>query len=145
MELVVHGALTDGTTIERSECLMLVPPATPPGLLTVSAGDTDGWIEVQPLDLQLDGGGFGTFERGYPQGAVVTLTAAPQLPDGRLFRAWRVNGVRQAAGVMSIDVTIAEDSTTATAIYKRAAAVQPSGGNYQGQTTTGDPLPLPNP
>lgn len=119
--LVVTGSLTDGSPFtSASDCLRLVPPGSPPGLMAVGSNVPGAWIDVAPLDNQLDGGGFATFQRTFPVGSVVTLTAEPSL-DGRAFAGWRVNGVMHWSFLkadMSIRLTVTGDQTTPMAVYR---------------------------
>jgi hypothetical protein len=90
-ELVVSGNLKaefGATPFEGSDCVQLVPPGTPPHMLAVESNAADAWIEVAPLDDQIDGGGFANFERTYPQGTEAMLTASSS-HTGRVFRGWR--------------------------------------------------------
>ena len=58
----------------------------------MSANVFGAWIEVSPIDDQLDGGGFApVFERTYPQSTQVTVKAAAQ-HNGRAFVGWKVDG-----------------------------------------------------
>jgi hypothetical protein len=85
--LAVRGNLLDGTPFVGSDCVRLVPPGTPPNMLVVQTLE-GAWIDVLPLDDQLDGGGFGpSFERSYSESTEVELTAAPE-HDGRAFLGW---------------------------------------------------------
>jgi hypothetical protein len=92
-ELVVTGTLLDGTPFAGSDCVRLVPPGTPPNMLQVSPNAAGAWIDVTPLDDQLDGGGFGVFERTYPQDTEAVLTAEPEM-NRRAFLGWRADGGR---------------------------------------------------
>jgi hypothetical protein len=52
-ELLVRGALFDGTPIEGSDCVRLVPPGSPPGLAKLKTKNAPGaWVEISPLDNQ---------------------------------------------------------------------------------------------
>jgi len=91
VELVVTGSLLDGTPFAATDCIRLVPPGTPPGVVAVESNAAGAWIEVEPLDLQLDGGGFADFQRTYPLGSVVSFTAEPSYQSKR-FVGWRLDG-----------------------------------------------------
>ena len=122
VELVVSGALLDGTEFSASDCIRLVPPGTPPGLLTVESNLPGVWIDVAPLDPQLDSGGFASFERTYPLGSVVTLVA-PQTYQGWTFAGWKVGSLlvpRTTVGLQSsqsIDIVIFADHDTIQAVF----------------------------
>ena len=124
VELVVSGTLLDGTEFSASDCIRLVPPGTPPGMMAVGSNAPGVFIDVSPLDLQLDGGGFANFERTFPLGSVVTLTA-PQEHQGRLFVGWNVTSALPLSrptvldGGTSIDIMILGDQQTIEAIYER--------------------------
>jgi hypothetical protein len=94
-ELLVRGALLEefgGTAIEGSDCVRLVPPGSPPGLAKLKTKNAPGaWVEISPLDNQLDGGGFAPFERSFPQSTQMTVKAAAR-HRGRAFVGWRVDG-----------------------------------------------------
>ena len=124
VELVVSGALLDGTAFSASDCIRLVPPGTPPGMLAVGSNLPGAWLDVSLLDLQLDGGGFANFERTYPLTTVVTLTA-PQMHHGWRFAGWRIGlaGSFHDGGLQpgpSIELTIRGDLHQIEAIYRPA-------------------------
>ena len=50
--------LRDGTTFSASDCVRLVPPDAPPGMVAVHSSAARAWIDAGPLDLQLDRGRF---------------------------------------------------------------------------------------
>ena len=54
-----------------------------------NVGDT--FIEVTPLDLNIDSDGFTSFGRAYYPGTLLTVTAPPT-SEGRRFVRWRVDG-----------------------------------------------------
>ncbi|MCZ6446432.1 MAG: integrin alpha, partial [Planctomycetota bacterium] len=118
VELVVSGALLDGTPFSASDCIRLVPPGTPPGMLAVGSNLPGAWLDVSPLDLQLDGGGFissdGMFERTFPQTTAVTLTA-PAAYHGWVFAGWRTQGGLRPG--QSIEITINGEQQRVKAIY----------------------------
>jgi hypothetical protein len=118
VELVVRGALLDGELFAASDCVQLVPPGTPPNLLRVESTATGAWIDVEPLDEQLDGGGFADFERTYPAFMDATLTALPA-HDGRDFLGWRV---QQGRLIQSETVRLVVDGSIQIleAVYEEA-------------------------
>jgi hypothetical protein len=97
VELVLSGALLDGTPFEVSDCIRLVPPGGGAAAIAVGATIPNGWISVSPLDQTLDGGGFTNFKRRYPVGTSVTLTA-PEFAGGRAFGGWVIDGVPNTTG-----------------------------------------------
>ena len=134
LELIVTGQLLDGTEFTSAgDCIRLVPPRVPgpdQSRLSVESNLDDAWVEVEPLDLTLDGGGFADFERVYNQGTVITLTA-PGSADGRTFRAWEIDGVMQTAGQTVVEMTIVGD-VTARARYRSQTLKQPGLGGHDG-------------
>jgi hypothetical protein len=117
VQLVVSGSLLDGTPFKASgDALRLVPAGAPPGELTVESNVREAWVGAQPLDAQLDGGGFATFERIYAQSSVVTLTA-PEEQRGRSLRGWRLDGGSLIEG-NSVSITISSSEHAVTAIYQ---------------------------
>ncbi|UCG34389.1 MAG: S8 family serine peptidase, partial [Phycisphaerales bacterium] len=116
VELAVTGTLADGCAFIARDCVRLVPPGTPPGLVAVQADVGGAWINAHPLDLQLDGGGFADFERTYPLGTVVTATAE-QTHEGRRFVGWRLDGEFRSTEV-STDFTLVTDQQTLKAVLR---------------------------
>ena len=86
-----------------------------------NVGDT--FIEVTPLDLNIDSDGFTSFGRAYYPGTLLTVTAPPA-SEGRRFVRWRVDGVLQEIGVRTIEVAVAED-TTLQALYHHQRRLRP--------------------
>jgi hypothetical protein len=132
VELVITASLNDGTIVTGTDCVRLVPPGTPPGMLAVQATETQAWIDVSPLDLQLDGGGFGAFVRNYPLGTVVTLTAEPN-HLGAPFIGWTLRGTYIRTVNRALPVIILGDELDVMAVYG-IAPTQPDGT----QAPTGD-------
>ncbi|MHC4090695.1 MAG: FG-GAP repeat protein, partial [Planctomycetota bacterium] len=111
LELVVTGQLIDGTEFTSAgDCILIVAPGAPPGILSVESTVAGAWIDVSPPDEVLDAGGFANFERSFPVGTVVTLTAEPQV-DGRPFIEWLVNGPVPSAGQSNVPGGFANRST----------------------------------
>jgi hypothetical protein len=117
-ELVVSGNLLGGTPFQGSDCVQLVPPGTPPNLLAVQSNAADSWIEVAPLDEQIDGGGFANFERTYPASTEAELTAAPT-HNGRAFVGWRGDDGRLVPG-QSFRLVVDGHIQTLEAVYEEA-------------------------
>lgn len=115
VELVINANTLDGMPFSARDCVRLVPPGTPPGLLAVLSNAAGAWLDVSPLDNQLDGAGFANFERTFPVGSAVTLTAS-QTHLGYPFVVWKSDGVMQAPGEASIQVTLC-DANSAEALY----------------------------
>ena len=117
VELVVSGTLLDGTPFSASDCIRLVPPGAPPGSLAVGSNLPGAWLDVSPLDNQLDGGGFANFERTFPLTTVVTLTA-PAAFHGWVFSGWLTDGGLHPG--QSIDIIMLGEQQSAKAIYAPA-------------------------
>ncbi len=121
VRFALTGNFFDGTPFSADDCIRLVPPGTPPGMLLVGSNLPGAWLDIGPLDLQLDGGGFvtadGMFERTFPQTTVVTLTA-PAVYHGWVFSGWLTDGGLYPG--QSIDITIGGEQQRATAIYAPA-------------------------
>jgi hypothetical protein len=133
VELVLSGQLLDGTLFAASDCIRLVPPGTPPGLLSVSGNAPGMFVDLAPLDLQLDGGGFDSFERSFPLGTVVTLTA-PERYQGQALVGWKLGPDWGTAGSSSpplpgqtISLTVSGNHRTAEAVYRFAADINGDG------------------
>jgi hypothetical protein len=118
VELTLSGNLLDGTPFfDASDCVRLVPPGTPPGLLAVlQPGITEAYVDISPLDDQLDGGGFGDFERSFPQSTVSTLDAPASAGEKR-FVGWKLDGVFEGTD-FTFGVTVEGTSQTIEAVYR---------------------------
>ncbi len=125
VQLVVNGTLLDGTPFSASDCIRLVPQGTPPGVMAVGSNLSGVFIDVSPLDETLDGGGFANFNRAFPLGSVVTLTA-PQTHLGWVFAGWSDNAgfgsltTSDDADQLpdpSIDIIIVDNQISVEAIY----------------------------
>ncbi|MHC4653045.1 MAG: S8 family peptidase [Planctomycetota bacterium] len=124
VELILIGEFLDGTPFAARDCIRLVPPGMPPGMLAVEPNAPGVFIDVTPLDEQLDGGGFGTFDRTYPLGTVVTLTAPPTY-QGWTLAGWKVGpmGFAQDGGSPiipgeAITITVDADYYWARPVYQ---------------------------
>ena len=137
VELVVSGELLDGTPFAVQDCIRLVPPGTPPGLLAVASNSQGAWIDMSPPDEQLDGGGFADFQRTFPRGSVVTLKAEAMLSGGLAFSHWKINGVREPSTSQTLSVVVTRGIMTIEAIYISGLPAPP--------TPTPAPTPGPTP
>ena len=116
-ELVVTGQLLDGTEFFAEDCVHFVPPVSPPGMVTVNSNAAGAWIEVSPMDLRVDGGGFADFTRGYVQGELVFFTAEPTY-DVKRFVGWRKGGQFWTTD-LSMSMPVVADGHTLDAIFLR--------------------------
>ncbi len=113
--LVLRGTLLDGTPFVATDCVRLVPPGTPPGQVNLRSNVSGVWVDISPLDLQLDGGGFCDYDRTYPIGTQVTLVAQqPQF--GKTFLSWRVDGAVVSTDPV-LQITVTENMPEIRAIY----------------------------
>ena len=106
VSLTLKGNLLDGTPFEADDCIRLVPPGGPPGLMAMGSNAPGVFISITPLDETLDGGGFVDFvdfvdfKRTYSLGTIVTLTA-PQTHLGWVFVGWDYD----RSGISGLTVT----------------------------------------
>ncbi|MEE9534837.1 MAG: dockerin type I domain-containing protein, partial [Acidimicrobiia bacterium] len=133
VELVLSGQLLDGAEFAVTDCIRLVPPGTPPGLLSVSSNVPGVFVDLAPLDLQLDGGGFDSFDRTFPVGTEVTLTA-PARHEGQAFTGWRLGPVWGQAGDdpplvsgQTMSLTVLGNQLTVETVYRAAADINGDG------------------
>ena len=91
--------------------------------LTFTSNVIDTFIEITPLDANIDSDGFSDFGRAYFEGTNLTVTA-PVTSDGRKFVRWSVGGVLQDLGVRTIEFAVAED-VMLKAYYQHESRVVP--------------------
>ena len=115
VELVLSGTLADGCEFIAFDCVRIVPQGASPALLIVQSNAPGAWLDVTPPDDTLDGGGFADFERTYPGGSVVTLTASPT-HSGLVFAGWKLDGARVGEG-LTLTITLPADETVPEAVY----------------------------
>ena len=130
VELAVTGSRCDGCRFVATDCVRIVPPGSPPGLIAVESTASEAWIWATPLDRQLDGGGFANFERSYPTSTLVTLNASPVV-NGQSFFRWEADGQPQPIGVTTLDLEIGGPSTAVRAIYYGPAGQQVEPGQAE--------------
>ncbi|MCH8164505.1 MAG: hypothetical protein IH889_02745, partial [Planctomycetes bacterium] len=125
VSLTLTGNLLDGTSFEADDCIRLVPPGNPPGMMGVASNAPGVFIDVTPLDETLDGGGFPNFQRTYRLGTIVTLMA-PQTYPGWVFVGWDYHGGILTGSVLgagqdpdpTIEIIILEEEVQLRAIYR---------------------------
>ncbi|MCH8053383.1 MAG: hypothetical protein IH895_04930, partial [Planctomycetes bacterium] len=117
------GSMLDGSTFVARDCVVVVPPGSGQSNATMQSNVFDTFIDVAPLDLNVDSDGFADFSRSYVAGTIVTVTA-PTTSQGRRFLRWSVDSVLQPIGVRSMEVTVGEN-TTLKAYYQRASRLRP--------------------
>lgn len=114
--VTVTGKLLDGTPFHGDDVLTLVPP---PGSvnLRIHSNLPDAFVEVSPRDLVTDGDGWAPFQRWFPAGTAVTLTATPD-PTAPFF-GWRVGGQFVATPTITVDLA---QTTDVWALYGKPRA-----------------------
>jgi hypothetical protein len=117
------GNMNDGSPFCARDCVIVVPPGSGAINATMQSNVPDTFIEMTPLDLNVDSDGFANFTRTFIEGTTLTLTA-PSTSKGRRFLRWNVDGQMQGFGVRTIEVLISAD-TTLKAFYQRPSRVVP--------------------
>ena len=120
VELTLTGTTLDGTEFQANDCIRLVPPGTPPGMVMGCSNLPSIWVDAAPLDEQLDGGGFTFFSRTYPQSTEVTLTAPlhPANHPGWILDSWIINGIPVPAGVTTVTFPVDMEHHPMLLIYR---------------------------
>jgi hypothetical protein len=118
---VLSGQTLGGDDFIATDCMQIVPQASPVNLL-VQSNVENAWIRLAPEDVVIDGEGFAGFERTFLPGTTLNLTA-PLAWNGKVFAHWNVNGVSQGPGRV-LDLTI-WDTTTVDAIFRDWGAPEP--------------------
>ncbi len=88
ISLQLQGNLLDGTPFVAEDCMVKVPPGSGPAQLNVAATEPGVYIDVTPMDENVDGGGFTPFMRSWAGVTFVTLSAPKTLPQGWTFAGW---------------------------------------------------------
>ena len=122
--LELTGMMMNGTPFCARDCMVVVPPGSGAFNATMQSNVFDTFIEMTPLDLNVDSDGFADFTRTFVEGTTITLLA-PITSEGRRFLRWSVNGELQGFGIRTIEVTISED-TALKAFYQRRGRVVPN-------------------
>jgi hypothetical protein len=113
--LVVSGTLLNGIPFTASsDCVRLVPPESQVSVQSIAGA----WVDATPLDSNLDGGGFGSFQRAYPHTTVLTLTA-PSDHNGNPFVGWRLDEGELVQG-REITLVVNNAEHNAKAVFKKA-------------------------
>lgn len=114
--LELRGTLTDGSPFCARDCVTIMPPANVQQTnVSVQATIGDTFVQVAPLDLNVDSDGFASFSRSYYPGTNIKLTA-PSHSEGWRFKHWLVNGVPQPLWQHGLEVAVS-DNMTVRAIY----------------------------
>ncbi len=108
--LTLTGLLEDGSAFFANDCIEIVPPGEEDNNLIIRSDIPDTFIELEPMDLRVDGEGFASFGRAYPPGTAVTVTA-PLTSRGRRFLRWSINGDVQQFGVRTLEIIVDEELT----------------------------------
>ncbi len=106
-----------------SDCISIAPPGADPINAMMESNVLDTFIEVTPLDLNVDSDGFANFGRAYLADTLVTVTAPPN-SAGRRFLRWKVDGVLQTIGLRTIEIAITSD-VDLEALYRRSGRIEP--------------------
>ncbi|MCH8880000.1 MAG: hypothetical protein IID34_08970 [Planctomycetes bacterium] len=122
--LELTGMMMNGTPFCARDCMVVVPPGSGSINATMESNVFDTFIQMTPLDLNIDSDGFADFTRTFVEGTTITLMA-PITSEGRRFLRWSVNGELQGFGIRTIEVTISED-TALKAFYQRRGRVVPN-------------------
>ena len=130
--LELTGELTDGSIVIGRGCVAVVPPGSGMNNLVVQSNVSDTFVEVWPIDLNVDSDGFAEFARSYVSGTVIDLRA-PLVSEGRRFVRWNVSGVPQEFGVRTLSVRVTEDIHL-EAVYRSPSRV--------GVRSVGQPSPV---
>ena len=113
--LAISGNLTGGASfVSPSDCLRLVPPGTAGAMLSVESSVAGAYVDAEPLDETLDGPGFADFQRTYPLGTVVTLTAEESV-SGCSLRGWYLGDFLWHRSSVTFTLT---EGMTVKAVYR---------------------------
>ena len=119
VELCVSGFMLDGTPFMGYDCIWLVPPGSPEGMIAVQSNLIDVWLDINPLDEIGDGGGLTPFNRFFTPGVAVTVNApkTPELYPNWTLKGWWINGQYYSDLGTSVTVVVEGVSTTAVPQY----------------------------
>ncbi len=121
--LTLTGFLEDGSAFFANDCIEIVPPGEEDNNLIIESNIPDTFIELEPMDLRVDGEGFVSFGRAYPPGTAVTVTA-PLSSRGRRFLRWSINGDVQQPGMRTLEI-IVDEELTLRARYGQLRRIRP--------------------
>ena len=89
LDAVAYPAGSLNVGFIASDCILIVPPGGQgPINATMESNVLDTFIEVTPLDLNVDSDGFANFGRAYFPGTVINV-AAPPISAVRPCSRWR--------------------------------------------------------
>jgi hypothetical protein len=142
IQLLITGSRVDGSQFKAVDSMAIAPLAKGDRFVTATSNVANVWIDASEMDINGDGGGFAGFDRCYgDQVESVTLTAPSVAENNRVFGRWLLNGVPQAPGVRSINVSLGGDQQTLEARYIRPRPISPGAEIRPGQVGSTDPLP----
>ena len=120
VELTLTGTTLDGTAFQVNDCIRLVPPGTPPGMVTASSNLPGIWLDAAPPDSQLNGGGFTFFIRTYPLSTEVTVSAPlyPANHPGWILDRWFINWIPVPAGTTTVMFPVDMEHHLMVLIYR---------------------------
>ena len=120
VELTLTGTTLDGTAFQVNDCIRLVPPGTPPGMMTASSNLPGIWLDAAPLDSHFDGGGFTFFSRTYPLSTEVTVSAPlyPANHPGWILDRWFINWIPVPAGATTVMFPVDMEHHSIVLIYR---------------------------
>ena len=121
----VHSMIQETLHLRRcggeGGCVAVVPPGSDVNNLVVQSNVSDTFMEVWPIDLNVDSDGFADFARSCVSSTMVDLRA-PLFSEGRRFVRWNVSGVPQGLGVRTLSVRVT-GHTHLEAVYRRPSRV----------------------
>ena len=115
VKLDLRGSLLDGTLFVASDCVRLVPPGSGGKTLSFTSTVSGTWLDIMPLDVTLDGGGFAPADRVHYEGTLVTIGVDTWVPPDHMFLGLEINGEMVGSpSTMSFEIMVDSDTTVRT-------------------------------